>query len=100
LFSDELTGEFGKDLENASVDDFGLLGPFAGKGVALHFRSFATISAKSFLRMSTLGGKRAFGQTAVSAKCYGVAPATSRSPDFSFRLLQPAQGTVRFTRRG
>jgi len=44
LFSDELTGEFGKGLENASVDDFGLLGPFCGKLVALHFRSFATLS--------------------------------------------------------
>ena len=44
MFSDELTGEFDKALENASVDDFGLLGPFAGNwshaifGVLQHYQ--------------------------------------------------------------
>ena len=43
IVCDELTGEFGKGLEKASVDDFGLLRPFAGNwphpifGVLQHY---------------------------------------------------------------
>ena len=43
MFCDELTGEFGNGLEKASVDHFGLLGPFAGNlshpifGVLQHY---------------------------------------------------------------